>query len=162
VNIRHSYGQWGGLCRALSLAFSGEVVMRTKCMRQPHSCLLLWQIFTDLKKIFTDRLSNKSFLIRLFTTPLHVATPPCNILLVACFLKLNFHKVVWKHMQGVVGFSVTFLLQIYYRSSLWKNFENRLKFDRDITMSMMSPFLWNTVYIQIIDKKKQKFKYFKP
>jgi len=56
-------------------------------------------------------------------------------------------------MQGVVGFSVTFLLQIYYRSSLWKNFENRLKFDRDITMSMMSPFLWNTVYIQIIDKK---------
>ena len=58
-------------------------------------------------------------------------------------------------MQGVVGFSVTFLLQIYYRSSLWKNFENRLKFDRDITMSMMSPFLWNTVYIQIIDKKNK-------
>jgi len=26
----------------------------------------------------------------------------------------------------------------------WKSFENRLSFDRDINMSMASPFLWNT------------------
>jgi len=30
-----------------------------------------------------------------------------------------FHKVVWQHMQGVVGFSMTTLLQIYYRICRW-------------------------------------------
>ena len=55
-----------------------------------------------LKK-FTDRLSNKPFLIWLLTTPPHlkyVATLPCNSSLIACFLTLMFHKVVWQHMQG--------------------------------------------------------------
>jgi len=50
-------------------------------------------------------------------------------------------------MQGMVRFLVIFLLQIYYGISKWKGFENRLGFDRDVTMSMVSPSLWNTVYI---------------
>ena len=29
-------------------------------------------------------------------------------------------------------------------------FENRLRFDRDITMSTVSPFLWNTVYMSVL------------
>jgi len=37
-------------------------------------------------------------------------------------------------MLGVVGFLITFLLQITRESA------NRLKFDRDITMSMVPPF----------------------
>ena len=44
---------------------------------------------------------------------IYVTTVPCNLLLVACFLTLMFHKVVWQHMQGVVGFLITILLQIY-------------------------------------------------
>ena len=51
-------------------------------------------------------------------------------------------------MLGVVGILVTILLQIYQGISQWKHFkhvENRLRFDRDITMSMVFPFLWNTV-----------------
>ena len=40
-------------------------------------------------------------------------TLPCNLLLIACVLTLLFHKVVWQHMQGVMGFLVTTLLQIY-------------------------------------------------
>jgi len=31
-----------------------------------------------------------------------------------------------------------------------KFFENRLRFDRDITMSTVSPFLWNTVYMSVL------------
>jgi len=57
-----------------------------------------------------------------------------------------FYKVVWQHVQDVVGFLTTILLQIYYIISQWTNFENRFRVDRDITMSMMSPFLWNTIY----------------
>jgi len=42
-----------------------------------------------------------------------------------------FHKVVWQHMQGVVGFLITTLLQIYHKSLPVKFFfENRLRFDR--------------------------------
>ena len=52
-----------------------------------------------IKKI-TDRLGNKLFLIWLLTTPSHlkyVATLPCNLPLIACFLTLMFYKVVWQY-----------------------------------------------------------------
>jgi len=31
-----------------------------------------------------------------------------------------FHKVVWQHMQGTVGFLITILLQIYQRIFPWQ------------------------------------------
>ena len=52
---------------------------------------------------FTDRLSNKRFLIWLLTTPPHlkyIATLPCNLWLIACYLTLMFHKVVWQHTRS--------------------------------------------------------------
>ena len=99
-------------------------------------------MFTDLKEFLTGRLSNKPFLIWLLTTPphlKHVASLLCNLPLIASFLTLMFHKVAWQHMPGVVGFLITFLLQIYYRISRWKNCENQLRFDRFIIVSMVSP-----------------------
>ena len=50
-------------------------------------------------------------------------------------------------LLGMVEFLVTLLLQIYKRVRQGNNFENRLRLDRDITMSMVSPFLWNAVYV---------------
>jgi len=44
------------------------------------------------KQYFTDRLSNKPFLIWLLTTPprlKYVATLPCNLSLMACFADIN-------------------------------------------------------------------------
>ena len=67
------------------------------------------------------------------TTP-YVATLPCNLSLIACFLTLMFHKVTCQHMQGVVGFLAIVLLQIYWRIGQRKKIENQLRFDRDITM----------------------------
>ena len=52
-----------------------------------------------------------------------------------------FHKVVWQRTLGVVGFLIPVLLQIYWRMSQKKNFENRLRFDRDITTSTVSLLL---------------------
>jgi len=65
-----------------------------------------------LKKI-TGTLSNKRFLIwlGLFTIPPHfkyVTTVPSNLSFIACFLTLIFHKVVWQHIQGVMGFLIRF------------------------------------------------------
>ena len=48
---------------------------------------------------FSPADNNKSFLIWLLATPPHlkyVATLPCNSSLIACFLTLTFHKVVWR------------------------------------------------------------------
>jgi len=59
---------------------------------------------TQRLKYFTDKLSNEPFLL---TSTLHVkcvATLCCNLLLIACFLTLRFHKVVWQHVQGMAGF----------------------------------------------------------
>jgi len=56
---------------------------------------------------FNDRLNSDSLLICLLTTPpnlKHVAVVPYNLSLIACFLTVMFHKVVWQHMQGAVGF----------------------------------------------------------
>ena len=47
---------------------------------------------------------------------------------------------MWQHTQGVVGFLITVLLQIYNEISQWKNCENRLRFDRDITTSIVATF----------------------
>jgi len=53
-----------------------------------------------------------------------------------------FHKVVWQHMPGVVGILITILLQLYWRIRLsaCERVENRLRFDRDATITMMSTF----------------------
>jgi len=45
---------------------------------------------------------------------------------------------------------ITILLQIHLRINQWKPFENWLRSDRDITMSIVSPFLWNTDMVYVI------------
>ena len=89
---------------------------------------------TDLNKIpLTDLAIN---LIYLLATPPHfkyVATLPCNLSFIACFLTLVFHKVVWQHMQGAVGFLINSLLQIYQVICLLKKVVNQLRFGRIIT-----------------------------
>jgi len=64
---------------------------------------------------FTLRLSNKRFLIWLLTTPLHLkyaaTLASCRSWLV--LLTLMFHRVVWQHMLGAVGFLICIKLQIY-------------------------------------------------
>ena len=56
-----------------------------------------------------------------------------------------FHKVVWQHMQGVVGFFNNALLQIYLEIFQWKNW-NRLRFDRIMAMDLWPHFWVHHVY----------------
>jgi len=62
------------LSRALTSSFSSVLARRTKCMRQP--CTLLYVTFSNIHRFkdffFTDRLSNKPFLIWLNTSPPHL------------------------------------------------------------------------------------------
>jgi len=111
---------------------------------------------------FTGRLSNKPLLNRLLSTPRHLkylATVLRNLLLIACFLALvskriwlkwhnarttartlMFHKVVWQHVQGKVRPIIAALVQIYCRIFQWKSFENRLRFDRIMALSLVCSF----------------------
>ena len=55
--------------------------------------------YSSIFNIFTGRFSNKPFLIWLLTNPRrrkYVATLPCNLSLIACFLTLMFHSAVCK------------------------------------------------------------------
>jgi len=58
---------------------------------------------------------------------------------------LLLHKVVWQHMQGVVGSLTCSLLQIYWKIFEWNSFENRLRFDRIMTMSLVWAVFWPIV-----------------
>jgi len=56
-----------------------------------------------------------------------------------------FHNVIWQHMQGVVGFLITSLLQIYQGILQWKKPENQSCFDRIMAMSLCPLFLAHPV-----------------
>ena len=116
VNIWQSYKQESGCIVHFARAWPPHC-WKTKKVNETTTLLLVTlPNIHKFKKIFTDRLSNKPFLIWLLTTPphlKHVATLPCNLSLMACILTIKFHKVVWQHMQGVVGFLITTLLQMY-------------------------------------------------
>ena len=67
---------------------------------------------------------------------------PCNLSLIACFADINVYKVVWQHMQGVVGLLVTSLLQILPV----KKIVNRLRFDKIMVISVCPHFLRHPAY----------------
>ena len=69
-----------------------------------------------------------------------------NLSLIACFLALMFHKVVWQHRQSVMGPIITTILQIYWRIFEWEDFEDRLRLDRIMAMSLVCRFLARPVY----------------
>ena len=57
----------------------------------------------------------------------------------------NFCKVVWQYTEGMVGSILWVLLEIYLAFQQWKNFENRLKIDKAIAMSLVYYFFWDLV-----------------
>jgi len=120
VNIWHSYGQKDTVDCVVHFLLLLAVWWPSAQVHETTTFLLVTlPKFTDFKN-FTGRLSNKPFLIWLLTDPPHlkyVATLPCNVSLIPCFLTLMFHKVVWQHVLGMMGFLVTILLQIYQRIS---------------------------------------------
>jgi len=59
----------------------------------------------------------------------------------------NFHKVVRKLTEGMVGSIIWILLVIYCSFQQWKNVENALKIDKVIAMSLVYYFfLGHSVY----------------
>ena len=52
----------------------------------------------------------------------------------------NFRKVVRQHTEGMVGTIIWVLLEIYFSFWQWKNFENPLRIDKVIAMSLLYYF----------------------
>ena len=83
-----------------TIFFTGRLLLKLiniwQSYRQECDCFVH---FSPILIFFTDRLSNKPFLIWLLTTPPHlqyVATIPCNLSLMACLADINV-------LQGSVG-----------------------------------------------------------
>jgi len=63
----------------------------------------------------------------------------------------NFSKEVWQHTEGMVGSIIWILLEIYFSFQQWKNFENPLRTDKVIAMSLVyGTFLGQCVYLPIL------------
>jgi len=66
-----------------------------------------------------------------------------------------FHKVVWQHMQGVTGFLINFYCKFTKESFSVQYFENRLRFERIMAMSLWPRFLAHPVYMTVHVDTKQ-------
>jgi len=70
-----------------------------------------------------------------------------------CFWKLpqirtsNSRKVVRQHTEGMAWSIMSIFFEIYFSCQQWKNFENPLRIDKVITMSLVYYFFGDTVYI---------------
>jgi len=62
----------------------------------------------------------------------------------------KFRKVVQQHTEGVVASIIRVLLEIYFFFQQCKNFENLLRIDKVIAMSMVYYLFWGTQCICII------------
>jgi len=159
--------------KAINDKLQGNVAIYLRCSgvvkKQSKKCLLLslavnfykyvniWQCCKQGRRcLFTDRLSIKPFLIWLLKPHHTLNTLFCNLSLIACFLTIMFDNVVWQHTQGVVGFSVITLLQIYRGVLQWNFFRSRLGFHGIMTASLWSHFLAHAVFlfpVQLVFKR---------
>jgi len=57
----------------------------------------------------------------------------------------SFHKVVRQHTEGVMGSIIRVLLEIYLSFQQWNNFENPLRIENVIAMSLVYYFFGDTV-----------------
>ena len=53
----------------------------------------------------------------------------------------NFRKVVRQHIKGIIRSTVWILLEIYVSFQQWQNFENPLRIEKVIAMSLVYYFL---------------------
>jgi len=77
------------------------------------------------------------------------------------FQTYNFRKVVRQHTEGMVESIIWVLLEIYLSFQQWKNFNNPLRIDKIIAMSLVYYYFWDTVciytvYIRCICMYRQK------
>jgi len=54
-------------------------------------------------------------------------------------------KVVRQRTEGAIGSIICISLEIYLSFQQWKNFENPLRIDKVIAMSLVYYFVWDTV-----------------
>ena len=116
MNISQSYKQERG-CLVHFVRLANTLLKYEESARDNHVLACNFATYSPIL-IFYGRLSNKPLFIWLLATPQHrkyVATLHCSISLIVCFLTLMFHKIVWQHMQGVMGLLISSFLQIYHR-----------------------------------------------
>jgi len=58
----------------------------------------------------------------------------------------NVRKVVQQHTEGMMGSIIRVLLEIYFSFQEWKNFENPLRIDKVVAMSLVYYLFWDSVY----------------
>ena len=65
----------------------------------------------------------------------------------------NFRKVVQQHTEGMVGYIIWILLEIYLSFWQWKNFEHMLRIDKVIAMSLVYYFFGTQCTVKLLRKR---------
>ena len=118
-------------------------------VRKKHVLACNFAKYSPILIFSTLRLSNKPYLIWLLTTPLHlkyVATLPCNLSFLACFVDVNVSQgsvATYARCGGI--FNMHFGCKFTKEASSEKKFLNRLRFDRIMVMSLWPRFLAHPV-----------------
>ena len=60
----------------------------------------------------------------------------------------DFRKVVWQHIEGMIGNIIWNLLEIYFSFQQWKKIENPLRIDKVIAMSLIYYFSGHSVLLK--------------
>jgi len=113
--------------------------------------------YLPIQKKFTDRLSNKPFLIWLLTTPprlKYVAILPCNLSLVACFVGINVSQgsvATYARCDGIFNIHLTTNLP---RNLPVKKIQHRFRFDRTVTMSLWHHFFGACCSLYVIRRAR--------
>jgi len=112
-------------------------------VHETTTLLLVTLPYIHRLKNFFHSFKNKPFLIWLLTPPPHlkcVGTLPCNLSLVACFADINVLQgsvATYARCGGIFNIHLTANL---LRNLPGKTFLNRLRFDRNMVMSLWPRF----------------------
>ena len=99
------------------------------------------------KKKFTDRLGNKPLLIWLLPNPSHLKYVATQLTLIACYLTLMFHKVVWATYSSCGGiFNKHFTVNLL-RNLAVKKFWKSDKIWQNYGHEFVASFLAHPVYL---------------
>jgi len=112
VNIWQSYKQERG-CLMHFAHLANTLIKDEESARDNPVLACNFAKYLPIQKKFTDRLSNKPFLIWLLTTPprlKYVAILPCNLSLVACFVGINVSQgsvATYARCDGIFNIHLT-------------------------------------------------------
>ena len=117
-----------------------------------HTFIYQFVVLSKINRLTLKRFEQKYLVLSGFTFK-DMRISPANTLCMNVTLygwTFNFRKVVWQQNSGSVEDFILPYSAVYLRIQKWKNYWNRSTFAKVIVKIKVAPFLWPTVYNDVI------------